>query len=224
MNPDETDEEFVARSDMAAALQGLGHALVGHRLDTDIATRVAAVARDLTGQVVSRPPRDRTAEMAADPRFVEALSGGARPPVGMDGEPMDLFRDSIVAGRTNPMGIGLEVRRVGETAVATTTLGPAFEGAPGRAHGGVVAAILDETMGFVLPLIDEIAYTANLSIDYIGPAPVHTELIFTAQLRDRADRKLWVEATGRADDEVFVRAEALFLAVDLARFSNRPTA
>lgn len=223
MNLDETDEEFAARADMAAALQNLGHALVGHRLDTDTVNRVAATARQLTEEVVSGPSRDRAAELATNPRFLNALSGQARPPIGVDGETMDLFRDSIVSGRTNPMGIGLNVRRRGDSAVATTTLGPAFEGAPGRAHGGVIAAILDEAMGFVLPMIGEIAYTANLSIDYIAPAPINTEIIITAALRDRADRKLWIEATGRAADDIFVRAEALFLIVDLARFSNGTT-
>ena len=49
--------------------------------------------------------------------------------------------------------------------IATTTLGPAFEGAPGRAHGGVVAAIIDETIGYVLPILGVLAYTANVNID-----------------------------------------------------------
>lgn len=220
MNLDETDEELAARVDMAAALQRLGHALVGHRLDVAIAAQVTAAARQLTTQVVSRPSRDRAAELAASPRVMNALSGRPRALVGVDGGPMDLFRDSIVSGRTNPMGMGIEVRRVEDTVVATTTLGPAFEGAPGRVHGGVIAAIIDELMGFVLPLIGEIAYTANLSIDYIAPAPLQTELTITAALRDRAERKLWIEATGRADDRVFVRAEGLFLTVDLAEFSR----
>src|SRR5690606_1432635 len=101
-----------------------------------------------------------------------------------------------------------------------TALGPAFEGAPGRAHGGIVGAILDETMGYVLPIIGEMAYTANLSIDYVGPAPLGTEITFTARLRDRADRKPWIEAVGESADGVFVRAEALFLAVDLTKFTN----
>ena len=116
-----------------------------------------------------------------------------------------------------------QVVRRGDTAVARTTLGPAFEGAPGRAHGGVVGAILDETMGYLLPIIAEMAYTANLSIDYIAPAPLGVEVTFTARLRDRSDRKLWIEAVGESADGVFVRAEALFLTVDLSRFTNTNT-
>lgn len=145
MNLDETPAEIAARSQMASALQQLGHSLVGHRVDIELAEEVAAIARDLTANVAARPARDRTREMASNPRFAGILSGRSSEGIGLDGQPMDLFRDSIVSGRTNPMGIGLEVRRVGDTAVATTTLGPAFEGAPGRSHGGIVASILDET-------------------------------------------------------------------------------
>lgn len=223
MNLDETAEELDARTRMAAALQRLGHDLLGHRVDLDLANHVAATAESLIAEVETRPTRDRTAEIAANPRFAALLSGGTLEPIGADGNPMDMFRDSVVSGRTNPMGIGLEVRRHGDTVTATTTLGPAFEGAPGRAHGGVVAAILDETMGYVLPIIGELAYTANLNIDYVAPAPLHEQLRVTASLRDRADRKLWIEAHGESDQGTFVRAEALFLAVDLTKFANDPT-
>lgn len=220
MNLDETEEEITARADMARALQRLGHALVAHRIDIATARDITDAADAFHATVSTGPERDRTAEIAANPRFAAVLRGEPRLDLGINGEVMDLFRDSIVSGRTNPMGIGLEVRRDGDTAVATTTLGPAFEGAPGRAHGGIIAAILDETMGFVLPLIGDLAYTANLNIDYVGPAPLHQPLTFTAALRDRADRKLWIEATGASLDGVFVRAEALFLAVDLSTFSQ----
>jgi len=155
-------------------------------------------------------------------RFAAALAGDAqpRPPLGEDGEVMDLFRDSVVSGRANPMGIGITVRRIGDAAVATTTLRAAFEGAPRRVHGGVVAAILDETMGYVLPMIGELAYTANLNIDYLDAAPLNEPLTFSASLRDRAGRKLWIEATGESKSGPFVRAEALFLTVDLTDFSQ----
>jgi acyl-coenzyme A thioesterase PaaI-like protein len=223
MNLDETLDELDARTRMATALQRLGHSLLGHRVDIDLADRITATADSLIAEVQTRPTRDRTAEMAANPRFTALLSGGRLEPIGADGKPMDLFRDSIVSGRTNPMGIGLEVSREGDTVTATTTLGHAFEGAPGRAHGGIVAAILDETMGYVLPIIGELAYTANLNIDYVAPAPLHQQLRVTASLRDRADRKLWIEAHGESDQGTFVRAEALFLAVDLTKFANDPT-
>jgi acyl-coenzyme A thioesterase PaaI-like protein len=218
MNLDENPAQLAARTDLAAALQQLGHALVSHHVDIATATELAEITREFTAIVRHGKPRDRATEMLASPRVTASLNGNRA--IIEDGQDIDLFRDSIVSGRTNPMGVGLHVVRRGDAAVAVTTLGPAFEGAPGRAHGGIVGAILDETMGHVLPIIGEMAYTANLSIDYVGPAPLGTEITFTARLRDRADRKLWIEAVGESADGVFVRAEALFLAVDLTKFTN----
>lgn len=218
MNLDESPEQLAARADLAASLQDLGHALVGHHVDLATAIELAEVARHFTDVVRNGAVRVRAAEIATNPRFSATLNGSQTSIA--EGQPIDLFRDSVVSGRTNPLGIGINVTRQGDSAVAVTTLGPAFEGAPGRAHGGVISAILDETMGYVLPIIGEIAYTANLTIDYIAPAPLGVEITVAAHLRDRADRKLWIEAVGESGGSVFVRAEALFLAVDLATFSN----
>jgi acyl-coenzyme A thioesterase PaaI-like protein len=219
MNAPEEADLVVARTALAKSLQRLGHSLVAYEVTPIDAHDLADRARSWADRVVTGRRRDRSAELLKSPRFEAVLRGDAE--VLADGQQIDLFRDSVVSGTTNPMGIGLQAFRRGDTAVATTVLGPAFEGAPGRAHGGVIGAILDETMGFVLPIIGVAAYTANLNIDYLAPAPVEQELTFTARLRDRADRKLWIEATGESADGPFVRAEALFLTVDFERFSNR---
>jgi hypothetical protein len=221
VNPQETDQELAARVAMAAELRGLGHALVAHKLDEALCHRVTQVASELTSLVEARPPRDRAAEFASSSRVSAFLAGTSTEQMIGDGEVMDLFRDSIVSGRANPLGMAMTVCRVGSTALGTTTLGPGFEGAPRRAHGGVVAAILDELMGHVLPIIGEVAYTAHLSIDYVAPTPMGVPLTFVARLRDRADRKLWIEASGACGDEPFVRSEALFLCVDVAEFAHR---
>lgn len=217
LNPDESVEEVAARSRLAAALQRLGHALVGHRIDRALADRITSVASGFEREVTARTVRNRIAEVSASERF---MASDGWEPIGTDGEPMELFRDSVVSGSTNPMGIGLQARRVGDAVEAVASLGAAFEGAPGRAHGGVIAAVLDETMGYVLPVVGTIAYTANLNIDYIGPAPLHEELRFTARLRDRAGRKLWIEARGDSAAGTFVRAEGLFLAIDRSHFAQ----
>lgn len=218
MNLDESPAELAARTGLAKTMQTLGHALVAYQIDARAAQDLERVAARVAAEVARGTRRDRATEMLTSPRVIAALEG--KRAIIDDGAEIDLFRDSFVSGRTNPMGVGVRVVRRGDTAVATTSLGAAFEGAPGRAHGGVVGAILDETMGYVLPIIGVMAYTANLNIDYVAPAPLETELTFTAGLRDRDDRKLWIEAVGESSEGVFVRAEALFLTVDLSRFTN----
>jgi acyl-coenzyme A thioesterase PaaI-like protein len=129
-----------------------------------------------------------------------------------------LFSDSFVSGLTNPLGLGASLRREGDVAVMDVTLGRAFEGAPGRAHGGVVAALIDETMGLVLAIHGVLAFTGQLDITYLAPTPIGEALCARAWLARHAHRKLFVEASVRANDVDVAKASALFIAVDPTKF------
>ncbi|MET0325918.1 MAG: PaaI family thioesterase [Ilumatobacteraceae bacterium] len=132
-------------------------------------------------------------------------------PVG-DGDPVEFDPFSGGGGRLHPASVGIDVRRDGDTAVvAVLRVDPMFQGPPGRVHGGVLATVIDELMGTVNRLIGQRAYTARLAIDYRAPAPIDTELTFRAWLHDRQGRKLTMRAEGRADADVVVEAEALFI-------------
>lgn len=136
-----------------------------------------------------------------------------------DGDTMDHFPDCVVSGHANPMGIAIRVRRDGNDAVAKVTLGSAFEGAPGRAHGGIVAAVFDDTMGFVLSMYQTPAFTGRLSVSYLAPTPVGEELVFRARLRERNGRKLWIEGDAQWHDKRIVEAEGLFIAISPEQFA-----
>jgi hypothetical protein len=83
-----------------------------------------------------------------------------------DGEPVVHFDECFVSGPWNPLGIAIEVHREGDEAVAEVSLGAAFEGAPGRSHGGIVAAIFDDVLGYLLTLIQEPGFTGELTVRY----------------------------------------------------------
>jgi acyl-coenzyme A thioesterase PaaI-like protein len=129
------------------------------------------------------------------------------------GGTIDHFPDCIVSGPANPMGIGITVHRDGDEAVARVRLGPAFEGAPGRAHGGVVAAIFDDTMGFVLTIHSVPAYTGRLTVSYLAPTPVGDELEFRARLVRRERRKLFIEGEARHDGDRIAEGSGVFVAI-----------
>ncbi len=137
-----------------------------------------------------------------------------------DGTQRPRFPDSIVTGKANPMGLAADIGREGDEAVLRTTLGPAFEGAPGRAHGGTVAALLDEVMGFVLSIHATPAYTGRLTVTYRAPTPLGVELDMRARLRSRHGRKLRIDAVARHGTAVIAQAEGLFIAVDPERFGS----
>jgi acyl-coenzyme A thioesterase PaaI-like protein len=134
-----------------------------------------------------------------------------------------LFTNSFVSGASNPLGLGATLRRDGDVAVMNVVLGRAFEGAPGRAHGGVVAALLDETMGLVLALQGVLAFTAQLDITYVAPTPLGEELTARAWLSRRENRKLYINAEVYADASTVASAEALFITVNPTTFLEHVT-
>lgn len=197
----------------ATALRRLGHALVARDVGDAVLRRIAERVEGLLTEIEHAPPRQRPINAMKQDIF----SG---PPD--DGETMDHFPDCIVSGAANPMGIAIRVVRDGDDAVARVALGAAFEGAPGRAHGGVVAAVFDDTMGFVLSMLRTPAYTGRLTIAYRAPTPIGEELEFRARLRERNGRKLVIDGRAVHDGTTIADAEGLFVAVDPAHFAAGP--
>jgi acyl-coenzyme A thioesterase PaaI-like protein len=200
-----------ARIAAAAALRELGHAVVAHEVDDDLFARITSDVRALLSLVEAAPDRHRSPHDMTHAVFVV-------PP--RQGTGRANFPDCIVTGKANPMGMAAEVVRDGEDALMRTTIGPAFEGAPGRAHGGAVAALFDEVMGFVLSIHATPAYTGRLSVSYRAATPLGVELELRARLRSRHGRKLRIDAEARHGKALIAEAEGLFVAVDPARFAS----
>lgn len=200
------------RSEVASRLRDVGHDFVARSFTDEQLQALLAPITELA-QLVGRAPlreRDLTnVDISQYKMLVPNVDDDAR---------HELFADSFVSGNANPLGLGAALRRDGDVAVMNVTLGKAFEGAPGRAHGGVVAALLDETMGLVLAIHGKLAFTAQLDINYLAPTPVGEPLIARAWLARSAHRKLFIEASVSADGVEVVTAKALFIAVDPAKF------
>ncbi|MFC9925799.1 PaaI family thioesterase [Streptomyces sp. NPDC127190] len=119
-------------------------------------------------------------------------------------------------------GLHLEARAgEGVSLTAEFTVQPAHQGAPGLAHGGVLATALDETLGSLNWLLRTIAVTGRLETDFVRPVPVGTTLHLEAEITAVAGRKIYSTATGRLggpDGPVAVRADALFIEVKVDHF------
>jgi len=199
-----------ARIDAAGALRDLGHAIVAHEVDDEVLERISSQAHELMTTVEASPGRVRAPLDMVHAVFV-------RPPA--DGRGRTNFPDDIVTGKANPLGMAADITRQGEEAVLRITLGPAFEGAPGRAHGGAVAALIDEVMGFVLSINATPAYTGRLTITYRAPTPLGVEIEMRAKLHSRHGRKLRIEAEARHGTTLLALGEGLFIAVDPESFA-----
>jgi acyl-coenzyme A thioesterase PaaI-like protein len=199
----------------ASLMRELGHDFVGRALSDEQLDALADELRVLIERTSRAAPRlreltrDRLEEFTLTIPTFEELGDG------------QLFSDSIVAGAANPMGLAAQLWRDGDTACMRVTLGKAFEGAPGRAHGGVVAALLDEVMGLMNVIHGAMAFTATLDITYHAPTPVGEPIIARAWLARRDGRKHSVESTLHAEDVLVASAKGLFITIDRSTFLER---
>jgi acyl-coenzyme A thioesterase PaaI-like protein len=208
---DETPGSGPGRLALASVMRRLGHAIVGHDMGDDELGLMTATVEQLLAQVEAAPPRVRPMlTMNSELFVVPPAQGGVRG---------SHFNDCIVTGPTNPMGVAAQTLRDGDDAVVRCTLGDAFEGAPGRAHGGMVAALFDEAMGFVLSIACTPAFTGRLTVTYRAPVPLGVPLEFRARLTGRQGRKLLMAGEARHGQVLLAEAESLFVAVDPERFA-----
>jgi acyl-coenzyme A thioesterase PaaI-like protein len=90
----------------------------------------------------------------------------------------------------NPAGLQLTFRREGDTILCEHTIHDRFHGAPGIAHGGIVATIFDElSCAAVVFLRDRYVVTGELSVRYNLPCPVEKPLRFVARISAEAHSK-----------------------------------
>ncbi|MCD6427879.1 MAG: PaaI family thioesterase [Caldisericaceae bacterium] len=84
----------------------------------------------------------------------------------------------FVCSETNPKGLHIKFRYLENgVAIAEFSLEKEYEGYPGIAHGGILAAILDDAMGNIEYLKGYVAYTTELHTRYIKPSYIGEELI-----------------------------------------------
>lgn len=205
------DGEDLHRIRAGAALRALGHAFVGHHAEDELLDELAGSLESFTARFDAGERRSRDPE-----GWRESKGRGPAP----DGERMHTYDDRPFSGRSSPWGLGLEVHRRGDEIEAMVTLDAAHEGAPERSHGGIVAGLFDDIFGFVLDILQQPAFTGELTIRYEAPTPLHRPLACRGRLREQVGRKIFIEGelvdlTGADGAEhVVARGRGLFIAVD----------
>lgn len=126
-------------------------------------------------------------------------------------------RHCFVCGLENPVGLRLAFYSTGPGEVACEYSAPEhFQGYPGVVHGGIVASMLDETVGRAAMEGDSNRFmmTAKLEIRYRQPVPTGTPLRVVGRLVSRRGRV--AHATGQIVlPDGMVAAEAQAMLVDL---------
>lgn len=134
------------------------------------------------------------------------------------------YEECFACGTVRPGGLRMVLTvGAGLRVTAEFTVTDEHQGAPGLAHGGVLAAAFDETLGSLLWLLHTPAVTGRLETDYLRPVPVGSTLFLAAECTGVLGRKIYSRGIGRLDgpDGVLaVRAAALFVAVPLEHFTT----
>jgi len=198
-----------ARLEVAAATRALVHAVAGRDVDDETLRQVG----DLIAQahaLLAAAPRRR--------RGIPDFSAFAR--VREEEPALHAMADRAVAGPANPVSVDIRTRIEDGVAMADVCFGPAFEGAPGRVHGGLVAAVFDDVLGSAMAQARTPGFTGRLTVHYRAPVPVDRRVVFRAWPGTREGRKLHAHAEARLDDLVLATADALFVLVDIEHFAT----
>jgi acyl-coenzyme A thioesterase PaaI-like protein len=118
-------------------------------------------------------------------------------------------------------GYHLQVRRDGDDVVAEHVFADRHSGAPGIAHGGAVATVVDDVLGFLLYVVKAPGVTRRLEVDYLKPVLTGVPYLVRGRLDRRDGRKVWVSCTCTDPDGVEAfRATGLFVVVPLEHFAE----
>jgi uncharacterized protein (TIGR00369 family) len=126
------------------------------------------------------------------------------------------FLESRPAGETSATDAGADGTA---GVVATLKMPRRFQGPHGFAHGGILAAILDEAMSKAIHASAHgariMAMTRQMETEYLRPTPLGVPLALRG-VQDRVEgRKHFCSATiADADGHVLARGKALFIAVE----------
>jgi acyl-coenzyme A thioesterase PaaI-like protein len=103
-------------------------------------------------------------------------------------------------GQQNLFGLQLELERRPDGGVAGRFfVKQDHQGPPGFAHGGVIAAALDEAMSLLLHGQGDFALTGRLEVDLLAPAPVGAFVLVEAEPEGEEGRSVRLRATASSE-------------------------
>lgn len=125
----------------------------------------------------------------------------------------------FVCGTVNPKGIGICWYANEEGIISSEfSLTLSEQGPPGHAHGGALAAILDEIMGTAAWQTGYMVLAANINIDYLLPVPLGVQVRAEGMVTRKDGRKVFTRSELYLPDGrvatigkgIFIEAKDLF--------------
>lgn len=159
------------------------------------------------------------AEVAAAKARIDSaadeLSRALRPgPFGVHRMPdgQTIACGNAVVGVRNPVAPPLVIHRDPDGLVwSEFVLGVAYEGPPGKVHGGVCALVLDHVLGAVAHQPDRPAFTGTLTLRYRRPTPLERPLRAEARVERTEGVKIFAVGHLADEDGLTVEADGVFI-------------
>lgn len=192
------NEQWAAKRKMADVLRELIEAAVTTNAPFDVINGVADDLHKVLGDL-------RQHESVKGRSKFEKLNNTDVSVLGPELNPLD--------GLSNPIAEPFDIWLTEDRAYAKVTMGWAYEGPPNSVHGGFVAALFDQFLGIAQQITGQPGFTGTLSVRYMKPTPIDTELHFEGWVERIEGRKMILKAELKADGEVKASCEGLFISI-----------
>jgi len=124
------------------------------------------------------------------------------------------YHQCFVCGRDNPIGLKLEFTWAEDGVSAEFVPRPEHQGWWNQMHGGLVATILDEVMGWATFCRNVYTVTAKMELKLHKPVPIGQKVVATGQLLKGENRIFETRGELRSEDgTLLAEASGLYIRV-----------
>jgi len=183
--------------------------------------RLAAAIRTLVAHAVEAELEGPDSERASEAleKVVADLDSlprrGPKNPTKPEFEDLQTnFGYDPIIGYSNPIAPPVDVRFDENNVLhGHANLDRQYEGPPGYVHGAVVAGIFDLLLGLANAVAGNQGMTGTLTIKYLRPTPLKTDLHIVARVLKTEGRKSFTSGEIYAGDTLCAECEGLFIAL-----------
>ena len=191
--------------------------------------RLAAAMRRVIEQLVSSDPSEKELADAADAleNFADSIASYPRRTTlegyaesSISGDVDAFFDRSPFLGLSNPLAPPITVSVESGRVRGQVRFGTAYEGPPGHVHGGYIAAVFDEVLGFAPSLAENPGMTGTLTVKYRRPCALYQELEFDAGIDRIEGKKILASGTISFDSKLLAEADGVFVMITAERYQQ----
>lgn len=193
------DDNWAARRKVGDEARRLIASLVSCTTDTEQLHQVAE-ALALQSDILQSDP-----QLHGRVAFEEASGYGDRAHLGYELGSMD--------GQCNPIAAPISAWVEGDRVYGRVTMGWQYEGPPFSVHGGFVAALFDHFLGVGQRITKQPGFTGTLTVKYLKPTPINTELRLEGWVQRTEGRKNFLAGEMWAGEIKTATCEGIFISI-----------